>query len=207
MKKYYFAINQYIYRLLKIEDGLGLSESIVSILLLTFLIGYSMYFITMRQSIMYKANLTTAINDEIKRDIEKLKIELWNEHYKPPQNQIPAYYETETSTLPSIYCYNVINTFNRLPGSKNRVWIPGSNQNSYQGQIRNKVFRGSPVKITRNINSQRPMNIGSDFTVDKSIIEVRYNVEYQLEKFKENIQWTSIELSSEAHSWCPPKGH
>ena len=203
MKKPIFDINKYIHRRLRREDGIGLSESIISILLLTFLIGYSMYFISMRQSIMYKANLITAINDEIKRDIEKLKIELWNEHYKPPRNQIPAYYETETSTLPSIYCINAIYTFNRLPSSKTRVWIPGSNQNSYRGQVRNKIFRGSPVKITRNINSQRPMNIGSDFTIDKSIIEVTYNVE----KGNENIQWTSIELSSEAHSWCPPKGN
>ncbi len=203
MKKSLFAIDKYIHRLLISEEGIGLSESIVSILLLTFLIGYSMYFISMRQSIMYKANLTTAINDEIKRDIEKLKIELWNEHYKPPQNQQSAYYDTVTTQLPSKYCINVINTYDRLPSSKTRVWIPGSNQNSYRGQVRNKIFRGSPVKITRNINSQRPMNIGSDFTVDKSIIEVTYNVE----KGNENIQWTSIELSSEAHSWCPPKGN
>ena len=152
---------------------------------------------------MYKANLTTAINDEIKRDIEKLKIELWNEHYVPPKNQSPAYYETETASLPGIYCYDVMNTYNKLPSSRTRVWTPGSNQNSYSGQVRNKIFRGQPVKITRNINSQRPMNIGSDFTVDRSIIEVTYKVE----KGNENIQWTNIELSSEAHSWCPPRGN
>ena len=201
MKIPFSDINKNIDRLLSSEEGLGLSESIVSILLLAFLIGYSMYFVSIRQSIMYKANLTTAINDEIKRDIEKLKIELWNEHYMPPKNQASAYYETETSILPGRYCLNVINTFNRLPSSKTRVWTPGSNLNSYQGQARNKIFRGSPVKISRNISSQRPMNIGSNVTVDKSIIEVTYNVE----KGNENIQWTSIELSSEAHSWCPPK--
>ena len=108
MKKTIFDINKYIYRRLSREDGLGLAESIISILLLTFLIGYSMYFISMRQSIMYKANLTTAINDEIKRDIEKLKIELWNEHYKPPTSKMPAYYETETTPIPSRYCFNAI---------------------------------------------------------------------------------------------------
>tara|TARA_Y100001968_G_C19172014_1_gene626125 strand:- start:75 stop:683 length:609 start_codon:yes stop_codon:yes gene_type:complete len=201
MKKPFFDINKFVHRLLINQDGIGLSESIVSILLLTFLISYSLYFISIRQSIMHKANLTTAINDEIKRDIEKLKIELWNEHYMPPKKDIPAYYETEKSASASIYCVNAINTFNRLPSSKNKVWIPGSNLNSYRGQVRNQIFRGSPVTIIRNINSQRPMNIGSDFTVDKSIIEVTYNVK----KGNENIQWTSIELSSEAYSWCPPK--
>ena len=47
------------------------------------------------------------------------------------------------------------------------------------------------------------IGIDSDLNIYKSIIEVKYNVE----KGNENIQWTSIELSSEAHSWCPPKGN
>ncbi len=195
-------MNNYFYRRLKEEDAFGLAESIISILLLTFLVTYSLYFISIRQSIMYKANLNNAINDEIRRDIEKLKLELWNEHYKPMKNQEPAYYETGTTSLPSAYCYNIINTFNKLPSSKYRTWIPGSNSNSNTGQIRNKVFRGSPVRITRNVTSKRPLNLGSSRTIDRSVIEVVY----QVQKGNENIQWTSIDLTSEAHSWCPPSG-
>lgn len=184
------------------EDAFGLAESIVSILLLTFLVTYSIYFISMRHSTMHKANLTAAINDEIRRDIEKLKIELWNEHYKPPNNKNPAYYETGTTILPSAYCFNIINTFNRLPSSVNRTWVPGSNHNTLKGQVRNKVFRGAPVRITRNVVSKRPINVGLNQIIDKSLVEVIY----QVQKDNENIQWTSINLSSEAHSWCPPTG-
>ena len=38
----------------------------------------------MRQSTLYKANLNNAVNDEIRRDIEKLKSELWYQHFNSP---------------------------------------------------------------------------------------------------------------------------
>ena len=36
--------------------------------------------------------------------------------------------------------------------------------------------------------------------MDRSIAEVTYHVTSNNKK----TQWTSIQLSSEAHSWCPP---
>ena len=70
-----------------------------------------------------------------------------------------------------------------------------------KGQKRNKIFSGANVKIERKISSQRPLkNIGSDSSFDKSIAEITYNVTSN----NKTTQWTSIQLSSEAHSWCPP---
>ncbi len=197
--------NKQIYtRFLRNENGFGLTEAIISISMLTFLISYSLYFISLRQATMYKANITLAINDEIRRDIEKLKIELWNEHYVKA-NQLKkqsAYYATGIRSNPNYFCDNIIRTFIRLPSWKNRVWIPGSNERTYSGQRRNKIFRGAPIQITRNVSTKRPFDIGSDLTVDRSLAEVSYSVKNK----NEEIQWTSILLSSEAHSWCPPKG-
>ena len=51
------------------NSGFGLTESIISIVLLSLLISYSIIFISKRQETLYRANLTSAINNEIDRDI------------------------------------------------------------------------------------------------------------------------------------------
>ena len=66
------------------ESGFGLSETILSLLLLSFITTYALYFVSMRQTTLYKANLNNAVNDEIRRDIEKLKSELWYQHFNSP---------------------------------------------------------------------------------------------------------------------------
>ena len=54
----------------KNSAGFGLIENILSGALLIILVTFSMYFISLRQKTIFNTNLTNAINDEIKRDIE-----------------------------------------------------------------------------------------------------------------------------------------
>ena len=111
---------------IKDESGFGLIEAILSILILTILITFSLSLVSMRQSTLYSANLTRAISDEIRRDIERLKIELWNEHYNAPQSQTTAFYKTGTQSNPNFYCEDILRTFVLLPSWKNRTWTPVS---------------------------------------------------------------------------------
>ena len=193
-------IHKQIKKYISNEDAFGLSETILSFLSLSFITTYALYFVSLRQSTLYKANLNNAVNDEIRRDIEKLKSELWYQHFNSPTAGKTASYSTEDIKYIR-YCRDVLNTFYELPSWRNRVWTPGSNKNSYAGQKRNKIFSGANVRIERKISSQRPFkNIGNDASFDKSIAEITYNVTSN----NKTTQWTSIQLSSEAHSWCPP---
>ena len=183
------------------EDAFGLTETILSLVMLSFITTYALYFVSLRQTNLFNANLNNAINDEIRRDIEKLKSELWTQHYNAPKGNMSAYYSTGiSSSQPTYFCQNVLRTFFQLPSWRNKEWIPGSNSSTYSGQKRNKIFSGQAVKIERNVNSQRPFNLGNDSQMDRSIAEVTYFVTSNNKK----TQWTSIQLSSEAHSWCPP---
>ncbi len=183
------------------EEAFGLTETILSLVMLSFITTYALYFVSLRQTNLFNANLNNAINDEIRRDIEKLKSELWTQHYNAPKGNMSAYYSTGiSSSQPTYFCKNVLRTFFQLPSWRNRQWTPGSNSSTYSGQKRNKIFSGQLVKIERNVNSQRPFNLGNDSQMDRSIAEVTYFVTSNNKK----TQWTSIQLSSEAHSWCPP---
>ena len=183
------------------NDAFGLTETILSLVMLSFITTYALYFVSLRQTNLFNANLNNAINDEIRRDIEKLKSELWTQHYNAPKGNMSAYYSTGiSSSQPTYFCKNVLRTFFQLPSWRNKEWIPGSNSSTYSGQKRNKIFSGQAVKIERNVNSQRPFNLGNDSQMDRSIAEVTYFVTSNNKK----TQWTSIQLSSEAHSWCPP---
>ena len=179
------------------NKGFGISESILSMMLLSIITTFAVYFVSLRQQNLYKANLNKAIDDEIRRDIEKLKTELWYEHYHEPRGKGYGEYKT-TETNYSQYCSNILNTFSRLPSASQRIWTPGSNINSYRGQKRNKIFSGENVRIERRIVSRKPFDMSID--LDRSIVEITYDV--ILNNQKE--QWTSIQLTSEAHSWCPP---
>ena len=172
--------------------GFGLTESIISIVLLSVLVSYSIIFISKRQDTLYKANLTSAINNEIDRDIETIKNYLWVHHFKPKQGSTAAKYD-----ISGKYCDDLINTF-RFFTTDDYSWRPGSNKNSYYGQSRNKIFRGYPIIITRKIVSQRPLDLGNDLTMDKSIAKIVYVVTRNNEK----TLWSSLDLTSEAHSWC-----
>ena len=178
--------------LIKDNDGFGLTESIISIVLLSVIISYSLVFITKRQAALYEANLTAAINDEINRDIETMKNDLWANHYVPGKGLVPAKYD-----INSIYCGDVINTIRNFT-SDNFSWTPGSNISNYQGQKRNKIFTGRPIKITRQIVSRSPLDLGNRTTMDYSIAKIVYIVT----RDNQDTLWTSLDLTSEAHSWC-----
>ena len=195
MRKLSFLRKKINYRISFDNKGFGISESILSILLLSIITTFAVSLVSLRQQNLYKANLNKAIDDEIRRDIEKLKSELWHEHYHEPKGY--GEYKT-TGTSYSRYCSDIINTFSRLPSASQRTWTPGSNINSYKGQKRNKIFSGQNVRIERRIVSRKPFNMSVD--LDRSLVEITYDV--ILNNQKE--QWTSIQLSSEAHSWCPP---
>ena len=197
MRNLSFLKKKIKYRISFDNKGFGISESILSILLLSIITTFAVSLVSLRQQNLYKANLNKAIDDEIRRDIEKLKSELWHEHYHEPRGKGYGEYKT-TETNYSQYFSNILNTFSRLPSASQRTWIPGSNINSYKGQKRNKIFSGQNVRIERRIVSRKPFDMSID--LDRSLAEITYDV--ILNNQKE--QWTSIQLSSEAHSWCPP---
>ena len=198
MRKLSFLRKKIKYRISFDNKGFGISESILSIMLLSIITSFAVYFVSLRQQNLYKANLNKAIDDEIRRDIEKLKSELWHEHFHEPKGKGYGEYKT-TEIKYSQYCSNILNTFSRLPSARQRIWTPGSNIKTYQGQKRNKIFSGNNVRIERRLVSRTPFNM-RDSAFDRSIAEITYDV--TLNNKKE--QWTSIQLASEAHSWCPP---
>ena len=197
MQKLSFLRKKIRHRILFDDQGFGISESILSILLLSIITTSAVYLVSLRHQNLHKANLNKAIDDEIRRDIEKLKSELWYEHYHEPKGKNYGEYKT-TETNYSQYCSNILNTFSRLPSANQRIWSPGSNINSYQGQKRNKIFSGNNVRIERRVITRKPFDLSID--LDRSLAEITYDVTINNQKE----QWTSIQLSSEAHSWCPP---
>ena len=197
MQKLSFLRKKIRYKILFNNKGFGISESILSMLLLSIITTFAVYFVSSRQQNLYKANLNKAIDDEIRRDIEKLKSELWYEHYHEPRGKGYGEYKT-TETKYAQYCSNILNTFSRLPSARQKTWSPGSNINSYKGQKRNKIFSGNNVRIERRIATRKPFNLSMD--LDRSLAEITYDVIINNQKE----QWTSIQLTSEAHSWCPP---
>ena len=180
---------------LKKNNGFGLIETVLSLVFLTLLSSYSLYFISARLKVIFNANITNAINDEITRDIEKLKSEIWKDNFNTASNGNLAFYNTESDSCRDIYSVIV-----NLPRWEPTTWIPGSDKNSIKGQIRNKVLSGGGVSITRSLITSNPLNKLNDDSLDFSIAQIKYIV-----KTKDfDRLWTVINLSNEAHSWCPP---
>ena len=199
MRNLSFLRKKFKLRILFDDKGFGISESIISILLLSIITTFGLYFVSLRQQNLYKANINIAIDDEIRRDIEKLKSELWHEHFHEPTGSGSGEYKTIELKY-SQYCRDISRTFIRLPSARKRIWYPGSNIKTYEGQKRNKIFSGNNVRIERRLVTRRPFNMGNDSAFDRSLAEITYDVIINNQKK----QWTSIQLSSEAHSWCPP---
>ncbi len=179
----------------KNSDGIGLVESVIALTLLTILTTVSLYLISSRQKIIFNSNITNAINDEIRRDIEKLKSELWLENYVAPIEGEPAYYNID-----SISCKDIKSMVENLPSWNPTSWIPGSNIDSIQGQIRNKIMNGAGLTITRNLISSPPITTQFNSNLDNSIVKVIYEV--KTNNFDK--VWTIINLNTESYSWCPP---
>ena len=180
---------------IKNSDGIGLVESVIALTLLTLLTTFSLFFMTSRQKIIFDSNITNAINDEIRRDIEKLKSELWSDNYQPPTEGRSAYYNTDF-----LSCRDIKSRVESIPSWNPTTWIPGSNTNSIQGQIRNKIMNGAEVSITRNVISSPPITTQFDSNLDNSIVKVIYEVKTKnFDKI-----WTIINLNTEFYSWCEP---
>lgn len=202
--------------LTKDDDAFGLTESILSILLLSIMAAYSMAFITKRMQTKYRANLVDAINDEIKRDIQKIKFELWQEHLKvSPNPQVKTSFYDIDGPSKKKYCDDIAFTLVQLPSWNPVSWEPNSNPNTIDGQLKNKVFKGRPIRITREYLSDRPFNGRIPrANLDQSISKIAYRVTFLsnhqgrtlINKSQNNNYWTSIDITSEAHGWCGPSG-
>ena len=184
----------------KNSAGFGLIENILSGALLIILVTFSMYFISLRQKTIFNTNLTNAINDEIKRDIEILKSEL--KTYKLTENP-----EKDISIFQNdfINCNeDILDSVKNLEGWYPEQWNPGSNKNSRDGQIKNKIFKGSNVEIRRTLNKVNPLiNEFEDENLDSSIAKIQYLVKTDKNKDIWKI-WTNILLSNELKSYCAP---
>ena len=184
----------------KNSAGFGLIENILSGALLIILVTFSMYFISLRQKTIFNTNLTNAINDEIKRDIEILKSEL--KKYKLTENP-----EKDISIFQNDYINcneDILDSVKNLEGWYPEQWNPGSNKNSRDGQIKNKIFKGSNVEIRRTLNKVNPLiNEFEDENLDSSIAKIQYLVKTDKNKDTWKI-WTNILLSNELKSYCAP---
>ena len=134
------------------NKGFGITESILSMVLLSIITTSAFYLVSLRQKNLYKANLNKAIDDEVRRDIEKLKSEFWHVLRKGKYD-----YETNDAKY-SRFCSDILNTFSYYQVQKKEQWNPGSNINDYMGQKRNKIFSGNNVSIERRIVSRTPFN-------------------------------------------------
>ena len=192
--------NPFEIKKLKNSSGFGLIENILSGALLIILVTFSMYFISLRQKTIFNTNLTNAINDEIKRDIEILKSEL--KTYKLTENP-----EKDISIFQNdfINCNeDILDSVQNLEGWYPEQWNPGSNKNSRDGQIKNKIFKGSNVEIRRTLNKVNPLiNEFEDENLDSSIAKIQYLVKTDKNKDTWKI-WTNILLSNELKSYCAP---
>tara|TARA_B100000212_G_scaffold216632_1_gene163914 strand:- start:454 stop:1035 length:582 start_codon:yes stop_codon:yes gene_type:complete len=190
----YFEIN-YLMRRIRGKKGFGLAENILSSSLLITLVTFSMYFISIRHKVMFNANLNGAINDEIKRDIEVIQSELLN--YKV-NNSSEIDNNSENCNEDILFTIRNLNSWNP------NEWNPGSNKDTRDGQIKNKIFKGNKVKIRRIAKSGNPLLADiEEPEIDTSIVNIQYSV--KLDKNEENWQiWSNVLLSNELKSYCPP---
>ena len=170
-----------------LENGFGLVDAILSLTLLAGIITYGVYFSSLRLSTVHSSNLIRSINKEIERDIERLKLDLWSLFYNKDEGKY-EFSDYECSDI----ALNIINlpswnTQSNSTGQLSQSWRPG--------EERSKVFSGNKVLITRELLVSSPVN---DQNLNNSIGTLNYRVEWGLE----NKHWLSIDLGTEAHSWC-----
>ena len=195
----YLEINVKLRKIID-KKGFGLSENILSASLLIFLITFSMYFISLRQKVIFNTNLNNAISDEIKRDIEIIKSELKN--YKVSINEVNNFSIIQNN---SENCNeDILFTIKNLNSWDPHEWNPGSDNLSRDGQIKNKIFKGSKVKIRRIAKRGNPLLINTtESQIDNSIVNIQYSV--NLDKNNDYwIIWSNVVLSNELKSYCPP---
>ena len=179
-------------------NGFGLVDSIVSISLLGIVISYSIYFITKRLNILYSTNIYRSINKEIKRDIDLLKSDLWSMGLNRDQKKY---------VLDKDYCLDLTNKITNLPNwvineSKPNekspiapLFVDKKIQYWWPDETRGKIFKGRSVLIVRELKVK---SFKENNNLDKNIFDISYRVKFN----DKNLHWLSIDLGSEAHSWC-----
>ena len=168
-------------------NGFGLVDSILSLSLLAGIITYGVYFSSLRLSTVHSSNLIRSVNKEIERDIERLKLDLWSLFY----NKTEGIYD-----ISDYECNDVTSNILGLPSWNTQSNTIGQISQSWRpGEERSKVFSGNKVLITRELSISPPID---DQSLNNSIATLNYRVEWGLE----NKHWLSIDLGTEAHSWC-----
>ena len=176
--------------------GFGWVDAIVSMSLLFGVITYGIYFSSLRLNTVYKTNLTTSINKEIERDIERLKLDFWGMYFEESETCQGEYCLPNGDSLPSTSCEDFTldivnltswNIQDKSSNIKTQSWKPSSK--------RSKVFTGQPLTILRELKVNSPLD--DDF-LNKTIASISYRVIWS----DKNIHWLSILMSPEAHSWC-----
>ena len=175
-----------LYKKMK-KNGFGIVDGILSLSLLAGVITYGIYFSSLRLSTVHYSNLIRSINKEIERDIERLKLDLWAMSYDKNSGEY---------LLSNEKCNDFSEDFINLPS-----WVVDSNsgndmiQSWRPGKERSKVFSGSKVLITRELNISAPV---IDESLNNSVATINYKVQWG----ENNKHWLSIDLTPEAHSWC-----
>ena len=176
--------------------GFGLVDAIVSMSLLTGVITYGIYFSTLRLSTVYNTNLTSSINKEIERDIERLKSDFWGMYFEESESCKGEYCLANGDRLSSDLCSDFtedivyLDSWNIEEKSSNLM-----NQSWKPGPKRSKVFTGEPVTISRELTINSPLE---EQFLNKTVASINYRVIWS----DKNIHWLSILMSPEAHSWC-----
>ena len=169
------------------NNGFGLVDAILSLSLLAGIITYGVYFSSLRLSTVHSSNLIRSVNKEIERDIERLKLDLWSLFYNKTEGKYNLSDAECTDFTSSIIALPSWNTQSNTIGNMSQSWRPG--------EERSKVFSGNKVLITRELSISPPID---DQSLNSSIATLNYRVEWGLE----NKHWLSIDLGTEAHSWC-----
>ena len=191
-------IENYLIDKKNFTNGFGLVDSIVSISLLGIVVSYSIYFVTKRLDILYGANIYRSINKEIKRDIDLLKSDLWSMGLNKDEKK----YVIENN-----YCIDLTEKILNLPNWIINASIPNERapiapsgtdkkiQYWWPDETRGKIFKGRNVLIVRELTVK---SFNENNNLDKNISNISYRVKFN----DNNLHWLSIDLGSEAHSWC-----
>ena len=178
--------------------GFGLVDSIVSISLLGIVVSYSIYFATKRMDILFSSNLNRSINKEIKRDIDLLRSDFWamglntsEKKYLIDDNSCMDI-EAQIIGLPNW-------DINQTRPNLNSPAPPfGSNEKIqywWPDQEKGKIFKGRGFLIVRELIVK---SFKENSNLDKNISNINYRVKWN----DNNVHWMSIDLGTEAHSWC-----
>ena len=191
-------VENYLIKKKNFSNGFGLVDSIVSISLLGIIVSYSIYFTTKRLDILYDANIYRSINKEIKRDIDLLNSDLWAMGLNKDEKK----YEIDSN-----YCIDLTEKILNVPNwiineSKPNDTSPNAPSGGdkkiqywWPDETRGKIFKGRNVLIVRELTVN---SFNANNNLDKNISNISYRVKFN----DNNLHWLSIDLGSEAHSWC-----